>query len=241
MIPSSSWATPSRDEVKTLFIIDNLEQVIDEAEATLGHWLQRAREAWFLVTSRTRLRLPEEVTLQLEPMDAATQGVDLFALRARSHRPGFSIGESERALVEHIVERLDGLPLAIELATSRLRMMSLEQFAGIASTIVSACSREENAGGTRHSPQPWTGPGTFCNRQNGRRSCRPQFFEGGFSLEAAEAVIDHSLETRCAVRPRCSPVAGGQELAQHARSSWKPTLLDVYLRARVRALQVEPR
>src|SRR5207249_4260414 len=85
-------------------------------------WLNRAREASFLVTSRNVLGMAGETALPLSPL-APDDAAALFLRRARAARPDFQPhGEDEAAIVP-LVRLLDGLPLAIELAAARVRVM----------------------------------------------------------------------------------------------------------------------
>ncbi|HWN83446.1 MAG TPA: tetratricopeptide repeat protein, partial [Candidatus Udaeobacter sp.] len=176
---------------RALVILDNAEHVADHASAVLAAWLRRCREASFLVTSRERLRLDGEAVLALKPLDPVTDGVELFALRARASRPGFQLDPSSRAAVVEIVEKLDGLPLAIELAAARLRMLSLEQIRDRL-----ADRFQLLAGGTRgrHATLDATLEWSWQLLLPWEQSAVAQatVFEGGFTLEAAEAVIDLS-------------------------------------------------
>ncbi|MEM7247601.1 MAG: protein kinase [Acidobacteriota bacterium] len=107
---------------RCLLVLDNFEQVAEHADGILGRWLARLGEARFLVTSRQRLRLPTEDALLLEPLPVEGDGVELFTLRARAH--GCETTEANRADVEAIVTALEGLPLAIELAAARTRVLT---------------------------------------------------------------------------------------------------------------------
>ncbi|MEZ4654924.1 MAG: tetratricopeptide repeat protein [Candidatus Eisenbacteria bacterium] len=177
---------------KSLFILDNFEHLVDHADATLGRWLRTSATTRFLVTSRERLRLPGETTYELGPLDPETQGAELFAIRAAAHRPGFEVDATNRNHVDEIVRRLDGLPLAIELAASRLRVLSLEQLQ----------TRLEDrfrilAGGKpgRHRTLRTTLDWSWELLRPWEQSAMAQIsaFEGGFTLEAAESVIDLSM------------------------------------------------
>lgn len=176
---------------RCLLILDNFEQLVGHAADTVGAWLERAAEARFLVTSRERLQLPRERTFALEPLDPLTQGVDLFEVRAQGHRPGFAVDAANRARVEAIVRELDGLPLALELAASRLRMLSLEQLGARLQDRFSLL-----AGGRkgRHATLRATLDWSWDLLEPWERSAMAQVsvFEGGFTLEAAEAVVDAS-------------------------------------------------
>ena len=173
---------------RSLIILDNFEHVVEHAQATIGHWLDRAHEASFLVTSRERLRLHQESVHVLEPLDPTTHGVELFAARAATHRPGFTMDDRTRSQVEVISEQLDGLPLAIELAASRLRILSVEQLqARLADRF------ELLTGGTRgrHETLATTLSWSWELLEPWEQLAAVQAatFEGGFTLEAAEEII----------------------------------------------------
>ena len=123
-----------------LVLIDNCEHVVEAAATLVEELLRRCSGLRFLATSREPLGVPGETTYRVPSLPApdedvsaakdllAYDAVRLFVDRARSVRPHFAIGESARA-VATICRRLDGIPLAIELAAARARMMSPEQIA----------------------------------------------------------------------------------------------------------------
>src|SRR5262249_53173739 len=122
-------------------------------------------------------------------LDAATAGAELFELRVRAHRPGFSPGPSDRALVEEIVKQLDGLPLAIELAAARLRILSLDQ---LRDRLRDRFKVLGGGGRGRHATLETTLDWSWELLEPWEQSALAQasVFEGGFTLEAAEAVMD---------------------------------------------------
>lgn len=107
---------------RCLVILDNFEQVASRAKQTLGVWLDRAPQARFLVTSRALLGLPGETVLDLQPLERR-DAEDLFLRRAHAAHQGFAPGAADREAVHQLVVTLDGLPLAIELAAARVRVM----------------------------------------------------------------------------------------------------------------------
>ncbi|MCY1013725.1 AAA family ATPase [Nannocystis pusilla] len=119
-----------------LVVLDNFEQLADVAEATLGRWL-RASRARFLVTSRIALGLAGEHLWPLHPLQlpppglrdeaalAAIESIDLFVRRARQLRPDLVLRPDDLAAIAEIVRRLDGIPLAIELAAARITVLSV--------------------------------------------------------------------------------------------------------------------
>ena len=118
-----------------LLILDNLEQVVDAAR-DLDALLARCRGVVILATSRTVLGLRAEREYPVPPLPlpadpatvpveelAASPAVALFVDRARAVRPGFALTEGNAAAVAEICRRLEGLPLAIELAAARTRLL----------------------------------------------------------------------------------------------------------------------
>ena len=118
-----------------LLILDNLEQVVDAAR-DLDTLLARCPGVVILATSRTVLGLRAEREYPVPPLQlpadpasvpvgelAASPAVALFVDRARAVRPGFALTEGNAAAVAEICRRLDGLPLAIELAAARTRLL----------------------------------------------------------------------------------------------------------------------
>ena len=115
-------------EREALLILDNCEHLIQacaELAETLLHACPRLR---ILATSREALNIAGEITWRVPPLPR-DDAVQLFAERAREAWSGFRLDEHNATLVAHICERLDGMPLAIELAAARLRAFSLPQIA----------------------------------------------------------------------------------------------------------------
>jgi predicted ATPase len=118
-----------------LLVLDNLEQVT-QAAPDLGELLARCPGVAMLATSRTVLGLRAEREYPVPPLAvpadpgtasvaevAASPAVALFVDRARAVRPGFALTEGNAAAVTEICRRLEGLPLAIELAAARTRLL----------------------------------------------------------------------------------------------------------------------
>ena len=111
------------DSAPTMLVLDNCEHVIEAVASLVAFLLVTARDLRVVTTSRAPLNIAaEQVVLldQLEPGDGAA----LFVRRARAARP---TADLDADLVTEVVSRLDGLPLAIELAAARIRAMSLEE------------------------------------------------------------------------------------------------------------------
>jgi predicted ATPase len=113
---------------RMLIVLDNMEQLADAA-ADLSDLLGSTAAVQLLVTSRRILDIRGERTYTLEPLavpaDATvTAAVELFLDRARSIHPGYQPSAADLATFAELSRRLDGLPLAIELAAAWLRVLS---------------------------------------------------------------------------------------------------------------------
>ena len=108
----------------TLLILDNCEHVLDHVAALVAAVEAGAPEATVLATSREPLGLPGEVVRRVPSLDPATDAVLLFTERAAAAADGFVLDDANRAVVAAICARLDGIPLAIELAAARTRALT---------------------------------------------------------------------------------------------------------------------
>jgi predicted ATPase/class 3 adenylate cyclase len=176
---------------RCLMILDNFEQLVEHASATVGRWLDRAGDAAFVVTSRERLHLPGEEIFPVEPLPLDKEAIELFAARARAQRPDFVVGEANRDAVAEVVRLLDGLPLAIELAAARVQVLSPAQIvermrdrfrllAGAGGAAARQATLKAAIDWSWNLLAPWEQAAL----------AQASVFEGGFTLAAAEAVFD---------------------------------------------------
>ncbi|MGC5616774.1 BTAD domain-containing putative transcriptional regulator [Georgenia sp. Z1491] len=117
-----------------LLVLDNCEHVVDEAAAFAGEILARAPQVQVLTTSRRPLGLPAErrydvATLSTEPGDGEvlSDAARFFVARARAGDPGLVVDEDAGVVITELCRRLDGLPLALELAASRIRGITVHE------------------------------------------------------------------------------------------------------------------
>ena len=174
-----------------LVILDNFEQVVEHAAATVGAWLDRADDAAFIVTSRERLHVRGEEVFPVEPLPVAADAIELFAMRARAQRPDFAVTDANRTDVAEVVRMLDGLPLAIELAAARIRLLSPSQLVARMRdrfTILAGARGVAARQATLRAAIDWSWELLSPWEQGAFAQCA--VFDGGFTLEAAEAVLD---------------------------------------------------
>lgn len=176
---------------RCLIILDNFEQVVDQAPATLGRWLDQARDATFIATSRERLHLPGEELFPVEPLALASEAIELFATRAKAHKADFVLSDARRAEVAEIVRLLDGLPLAIELAAARISVLSTAQLVERMQNrfrLLTGARGVSARQTTLRAAIDWSWDLLAPSEQAALAQC--SVFEGGFTLTGAEAIIE---------------------------------------------------
>jgi predicted ATPase/class 3 adenylate cyclase len=107
-----------------LVILDNCEHLIDECAAIVDDLLVGCPSVKILATSREALQVPGEQMVPLGPLDPEHDGLDLFLARARLLDPSYDPDDATRQTIVDICARLDGIPLAVELAAARTRDLS---------------------------------------------------------------------------------------------------------------------
>ncbi len=112
-----------------LLVLDNCEQIVDGVAEFVDHLLRACPTVRILATSRELLGVRGELALRVPPLGLDGEATQLFLTRAAAVVPGFDPEATDLQLVEHVCRRLDGLPLAIELAVARLRSLSLAELA----------------------------------------------------------------------------------------------------------------
>ena len=181
-------------EKTMLLMLDNCEHLLDVCGSLVVELLAACPHATILATSREPLGLPGELSWRVPSLSLSDDAVELFTDRARRARPDFVASEDNRTLVAEICERLDGMPLAIELAAARVRALSLVQiinslhdrFRLLTGGARTAVRRQQ----TLRASVDWshallTEPEQVLFR-------RLAVFAGGFELDAAQAVCASS-------------------------------------------------
>ena len=126
--PLGSVGARLRD-ADALLALDACEHVLAEAARIVSALVAECPRLRVLATSREALHAAGEVRMPVAPLDVAA--ADLFLERARAARPGFAPDADDIALAEEIARRVDGLPLAIELAASRTNVLGLGELVAI--------------------------------------------------------------------------------------------------------------
>ena len=110
-----------------LIVLDNCEHLLDASASLVAGMISAAPELTVLATSREPLGVTGEATWQVPSLTLADDAVALFTDRARLARASFTVNDDHTAVVSEICARLDGMPLAIELAAAWVRTLSLAE------------------------------------------------------------------------------------------------------------------
>jgi len=174
---------------RCLLIFDNFEQVSRYAEQTVGRWLEAAAEAAFVVTTREVLGIAGEQILALPTLPRG-DAIELFIRRAHAATRDFVPRGDDDRVIEALTALLDRLPLAIELAAARVSVMPP---AALLSRMSERFRLLASAGGRvdRHATLRATFDWSWDLLLPNERMALAQLsvFEGGFTMEAAEAVL----------------------------------------------------
>jgi predicted ATPase/class 3 adenylate cyclase/DNA-binding CsgD family transcriptional regulator len=173
-----------------LVVLDNCEHLLDASAELVVALLGAAPGLTLLATSREPIGVAGEVSWRVPSLSLADEAIELFVDRARRARPDFAVDDDNAAAVGEICRRLDGMPLAIELAAARVRALSLaeileglhDRFRLLTGGARTAVRRQQ----TLRASVDWsyallTEPERVLFR-------RLAVFLGGFDLEAAQVV-----------------------------------------------------
>jgi predicted ATPase/DNA-binding SARP family transcriptional activator len=176
-------------DARTLLVLDNCEHLVDACAALAERFLRACPRLTILATSREALGIASETAWLVPPLLGA-EAVQLFVERARAAAPVFALSDANADAVREICRRLDGIPLAIELAAARIRVLSPEQIA----ERLNDAFRLLTAGSRTALPRHRTLRGTMdwsydlLSEREQALLRRLATFSGSFSLEAAEDV-----------------------------------------------------
>ncbi|HSV74271.1 MAG TPA: adenylate/guanylate cyclase domain-containing protein [Chthonomonadales bacterium] len=198
-------------ELRALLILDNFEQVVDAADqvVTLAHRCPGIR---CLVTSREVLRVTGEREVVVEPLEVReddpdeSEALHLFVERCAAARPGFELAPDQVPLALQICRRLDGIPLAIELAAARVRAMSVREVLTRLSVSLDflASARRDLPERQRSLRGALEWSYELLSYEERAFFALLAVFRGGWTLQAAEAVSESvsALELLCSLRDK---------------------------------------
>jgi predicted ATPase/class 3 adenylate cyclase len=194
-------------EQQRVLVVDNCEHVVDAAAALLSAISEACPRITILATSREPLRVDGEVLYRVPPLSlpprdatsladlAGSGAVALFLERARGQDPHFEVDPASVGAVASICHRLDGIPLALELAAARLGTMSVAELDEGLDRLFGVLTKGSRAALARHQTLraliDWSYDLLDADEQGMLR--RLSAFQDGFDLEAAASVwcVDH--------------------------------------------------
>ncbi|MGC8485100.1 MAG: diguanylate cyclase [Candidatus Baltobacteraceae bacterium] len=178
---------------RAMIVLDNCEHLVRGVAAFVDQMLGVAPNLSVLATSREALAIPDEFRFSVASL-STENALKLFAQRARRVSDLFAVDE-HREILEQICRRLDGIPLAIELAASRMRMMSPEELLGSLSERFEAVSLPARTLPARHQTISALYDWSYKNLDDDERRafCRLGVFCGGWNIEAVVAMSDPGM------------------------------------------------
>jgi len=233
-----------------LLLLDNFEQ-ISEASAAVGELLSAAPGLKVLVTSRVALHMYGEHEFSVPPLDlpdpsAAVEAtelahygaIQLFVERAQAVVPDFALTEENAAVIAQICARVDGLPLALELAAARVKVLPpallLEHLSRARLPVLTRGARNlPSRQQTLRNTIIWSY--NLLSRAEKAWFARLGVFTGGWSLEAVEAMM------QCTDDPCGNPVWGTGNQASNAQEDILEQLADNSLLVRLPAVDGQAR
>jgi non-specific serine/threonine protein kinase len=186
-----------------LLVLDNCEHVVDACRQLVEYLLPACPELTVLATSREVLGLIGEHVRQVPPLSlpdpqqvaapellVQSEGIRLFVERAGAASPGFALTPDNAWVVAQICQRLDGIPLALELAAARVRFLSVETIVARLDDRFHLLTSGKSAVLARHQTLRSTVDWSYDLLSEPERIVFRQLgvFVGGFTLQAAEAV-----------------------------------------------------
>jgi predicted ATPase/tRNA A-37 threonylcarbamoyl transferase component Bud32 len=183
-------------ERRLLLVLDNCEHVVDACAPLAGRLLETCPGLRMLATSREALSAAGEVAWPVPPLGTADEdeSVRLFLDRAALANPAFRASESTAPVVAELCRRLEGIPLAIELAASRVKALSVERILDRLDDRLRLLSGGSRTAPTRQQTLRATLDWSYDLLTESERALlrAVSVFSGGWTLEAAEAVCQES-------------------------------------------------
>ncbi len=210
--PSRSLADDLKETLAAqhaLLILDNFEQVLGAA-GLVGELATACPRLCILVTSRERLHIAGELDYPVQPLTlpdlsqpldtgqlSKNEAIALFVQRAQDANVHFRLTEQNQRDVAELCVRLDGLPLAIELAAARTRILTPKYLLSLVSSSLAELGSKKRDAGPRHqtllAALEWSY--NLLTESEKRLFARLAIFQGGRSLEAIQAICQPGLET----------------------------------------------
>jgi predicted ATPase/DNA-binding CsgD family transcriptional regulator len=172
-----------------LLVADNCEHVRDAAASAITELIRTSPGLSVLATSRERLRLEAETVWTLPPL-TADDSLSLLAIRTAARAPHFRVGAANREVLEEICRRLDGLPLAIELAAARLAVLAPAEVSLLLDDALKLLTGGEGVPRHRTMRDALEWSVRLLEPQARNDLCQLSVFPSGFTLSGAAAVLE---------------------------------------------------
>jgi non-specific serine/threonine protein kinase len=172
-----------------LLVADNCEHVREAAAPAIADLLRISPGLSVLATSRERLRLEAETVWMLPPL-TPDDSLTLLAIRTAARAPHFRVGGANREILQEICRRLDGLPLAIELAAARMAMLTPAEVSRLLDDALKLLTGGEGVPRHRTMRDALEWSARLLEPQARNDLCQLSVFPSGFTLSGAAAVLE---------------------------------------------------
>jgi non-specific serine/threonine protein kinase len=176
---------------RLLIVLDNCEHLVSACADLARRLLQAGPQIKILASSREALHVTGETRFPVSALAIETDAVRLFAERAAAVQPAFRLEAGNRPAVESICKRLDGIPLAIELAAARVGALPVERIALLLDDVFRVLTQGDRTAPTRQQTLRASIDWSYELLSVPERIVlrRLAIFQGGWTLEAAEDVV----------------------------------------------------
>ena len=199
VVDARSLAAALRQRKRLLLVLDNCEHILDEV-GTLTDELAVCPNVSILATSRRDLETDDEHVMRLDTLRDSVRASELFVREGRRRSPDIAVSVEDLEVIREICDRLDGIPLAIELAAARTQSLDVQTILARLSDLIATPRRRTRADHghqTMSDVVDWSTNLLDPDVASGLGTLK-QVFPGDFDLDAAEAVLATATTTAAA-------------------------------------------
>ncbi|MEC7985580.1 MAG: tetratricopeptide repeat protein, partial [Myxococcota bacterium] len=173
-------------EHRSVLVLDNAEHVVDIVGQIIQEWFSAAHSLQIITTSRLKLNIPKESIFSIQPL-SLLEAIELFLNRGKAVRADFALTPQNRTVVGKLVQRLDRLPLAIELAAARLNIFSVQEIEERLNARFSLLRSRDDSTQALQGALDWSWE--LLKPWARAALSQSSIFHGGFHIKAAESVL----------------------------------------------------
>ena len=171
----------------TTLVLDNLEQVIEPIRKVVSQWMTQSETLRVIATSRTQMHISEETIFTIQPL-SLLESMEIFVTRGQKIKPNFTVHTGNLKAVERLINRLDNIPLAIELAAARLNIFNVDEIEQRLGERFSLLRSRDDSTKALQGALDWSWE--LLRPWAKSVLAQSSVFRGGFDLTSAESVLN---------------------------------------------------